>query len=149
MASPIKEKIQQDIITAMKGKEKIRLDALRYIMAALKQKEVDDRIELTDEHVVTILDKLAKQRRESIDQFQKANRQDLVDKETYELGILQFYLPTALTDAEITQLIDRAVTSTGASSIKDMGKVMSLLKPQLQGRADMAKVSDKIKQRLG
>lgn len=118
------------------------------IQAAFKQKEIDDRIELTDEHMIVILDKMAKQHRDSISQFKDANRDDLVEIEEYELDIITTYLPEQLSDDEIKTLIDNAISKTGAESIKDMGKVMGLLKGELQGRADMGKVSGLIKAQL-
>lgn len=133
----------------MRSKDKERLAILRLILAAFKQKEVDERIELDDTQVLAILDKLAKQHRDSISQYEQAGRDDLVEKETFELEVVQSYLPQALSEDEIKQLINEAIDSSGASSMKDMGKVMGLLKPKLQGRADMGKVSGQIKARLG
>ena len=132
----------------MRSQEKDRLAAIRLILAALKQREVDERIELTDEHVLSILDKMLKQRRESITQYQAANRQDLVDKEVAEVAVIQAYLPAQLSAAEIDALISEAINETGASSARDMGKVMGVLKPKVQGRADVAAVSSKVKERL-
>src|SRR3990172_4378395 len=134
----LKQRIQEDMKSSMRAQEKARLGAIRLILAAIKQREVDERIELTDELVLQILDKLAKQRRESITQFQKAERQDLVAQEQFELGIIQSYLPAVLSEQEIDNLITKAIASSGAASIKDMGKVMAQLKPQIQGRADAA-----------
>ncbi len=144
----LKQRINDDVKTAMRAKEKTRLLALRMIMAAFKQKEVDERIELNDDEVLTILDKMAKQLRDSINQFQKAGRTDLVEKENFELKIVQSYLPAALTDVEINQLIKSAIDETDASSMKDMGKVMGILKPKVQGRTDMGKLSGLVKQQL-
>jgi uncharacterized protein YqeY len=144
----LKQRINDDVKTAMRAKEKTRLLALRMIMAAFKQKEVDERIELNDDEVLTILDKMAKQLRDSINQFQKAGRTDLVEKENFELEIVQSYLPAALTDEEINQLIKSAIDETDASSMKDMGKVMGILKPKVQGRTDMGKLSGLVKQQL-
>lgn len=135
--------------TCMRAGEKERLQTIRMILAAIKQKEVDERIELDDNHVLAILDKLAKQRRESIAQFEKAARQDLVDKETAELRLIESYLPTQLDETEIETLIKDAIANSKASSMQDMGKVMGLLKPKLQGRADMSVVSAKVKTLLG
>ncbi len=132
----------------MRAKEKARLLALRMILAAFKQKEVDERIELNDDQALLILDKMAKQLRESINQYQAAGRTDLVEKESFELEIVQSYLPAALSDEEINELINSAIDETGASSMKDMGKVMGILKPQVQGRTDMGKLSGLVKQRL-
>ena len=134
--------------TAMRAKDAPRLSAIRLILAAIKQKEVDERIELTDPDVVSILDKMIKQRRESIAQFEKAARADLADAEKFELAILAGYLPQQLGEAEIQNEINTAISASGASGIKDMGKVMALLKTRLAGRADMGKVSGLVKTRL-
>ena len=144
----IKSQISDDVKAAMRSKDKERLAALRLIQAAFKQKEVDERIELSDEQTIVILDKMAKQHRDSIDQFQQADRNDLVEKEQFELNIIEFYLPAQLSETEINSLIDEAISTTGAESIKDMGKVMGILKGKLQGRADMGQVSALIKSRL-
>lgn len=144
----IKSKISDDVKAAMRNKDKELLGALRLIQAAFKQKEVDERIELSDDQVIVILDKMAKQHRDSITQFTEANRNDLVEVEQFELDIIEKYLPAKLSDEEINTLIEAAVTKTGAESIKDMGKVMGILKGELQGRADMGKVSGLIKARL-
>lgn len=146
--SAIKGKIQEDMKSAMRSQEKDRLAAIRLILAALKQREVDERIELTDEHVIAILDKMLKQRRESIAQYEAANRQDLVQKEQDEVAVIQAYLPSQLSATEIDALIEAAISETGASSARDMGKVMGVLKPKVQGRADVAAVSNKVKERL-
>lgn len=145
----LKDRIQQDMKDSLRGGNKSRLAVIRLILAAIKQREVDERIELDDAQVTAVLDKMTKQRRESISQFEKANRTDLVDQEAAELQIIQEFLPEQLGEAEINALIDAAMEQTGASSIKDMGKVMGQLKPKLQGRADMAAVSALIKARLG
>ena len=144
----IKDTLQQDVKDAMRSGDKRRLGVIRLVMAAIKQREVDERIELDDTQVTAVLDKMSKQRRESIEQYSKAGRDDLVDQESYELDLLKAYLPEQLDDAEIDAMIDEAMQSTGASSIKDMGKVMGQLKSKLQGRADMGAVSNKIKARL-
>ncbi len=144
----IKTKISDDVKTAMRSKDKERLGALRLIQAAFKQKEVDERIELNDEQVIVILDKMAKQHRDSITQFKDANRNDLVEIEEFELNIIEAYLPAQLSEDEINTHIENAISKTGADSIKDMGKVMGILKGELQGRADMGKVSGLIKARL-
>ncbi len=133
---------------ALRGRDKPRLGVIRLILAAVKQREVDERIELDDAQINAVLDKMSKQRRDSLEQFEKAGRDDLVAQEKFELGILKAYLPEPLSDAEIGALIEEAVQTTGASSIKDMGRVMGLLKSKLQGRADMGAVSGKIKARL-
>lgn len=146
--SAIKGKITEDMKEAMRNHDKERLATVRLILAAFKQKEVDERITLTDEQVLSILDKMLKQRRESITQYQAGNRPDLVQKEEEEIKIIQHYLPAPLSDTEINALIDAAIKESNAASMRDMGKVMNLLKPKLQGRADIAAVSAKIKERL-
>lgn len=148
MSETLKSRLNDDVKTAMREKAKPRLAALRLITAAIKQREIDERIELTDEDITALLDKMAKQRRESITQYEKADRQDLIDQEVFELDVIKEYLPEQLSDEEITQLISEAIASTGASDMKDMGKVMGVLKPKLQGRADMGQVSGLIKQQL-
>ena len=145
----LKERITGDVKDAMRAKDKPRLGTLRLITAAIKQKEVDERIELDDTQVLTLLDKMCKQRRESISQFEKAGRDDLIAQENAELDIITTYLPEQLGEAEIAALIDEAMAATGAASIKDMGKVMGQLKPKLQGRADMGAISGMIKAKLG
>lgn len=145
----LKAQILDDIKTAMKAKETVRLNTLRLLSAALKQKEVDERVELDDAAVLAITEKLIKQRKDSISQFEKAGRQDLVDTETAELAILSAYLPAQMSEAEISAAIDAAIASTGAASAKDMGKVIGVLKPQLAGKADMGKVSGLVKAKLG
>ena len=145
----LKDRIQQDVKDAMRAKEKERLATIRLITAAIKQREVDERIELDDEQVLVVLDKMCKQRRESITQFEQAGRDDLAAQEKAELELIQQYLPEQLSEAEINELIDAAMKQTGASSIKDMGKVMGQLKPKLQGRADMGAVGSLVKERLG
>ena len=144
----IKARISEDVKAAMRSKDKEKLGALRLIQAAFKQKEVDERIELDDQQVIAILDKMAKQHRDSIEQFQQANRDDLVQKEQFELDIIETYLPAKLSDAEIQEMIEAAIAATGAETMKDMGKVMGKLKGDLQGRADMGQVSGMIKARL-
>ena len=144
----IKNRIDDDVKAAMRSKDKEYLGALRLIQAAFKQKEVDERIELSDEQALAILDKMAKQHRDSITQFEQANRDDLVEVEQKELDIIEEYLPAQLSEEEINTFIEDAISKTGADSIKDMGKVMGVLKGQLQGRADMGKVSGLIKARL-
>lgn len=148
MASPIKLRIQEDVKAAMRAKDKPRLDALRLISAAIKQREVDERIELDDAQVLQVLDKMVKQYRESIDQFRAAGRADLVEKETLELDVVTSYLPEPLNEADIEALIRKAIEETGARSMQDMGKVMGRLRPQVQGRADMAAVSAKVRRLL-
>lgn len=133
---------------AMRSGEKSRLQTIRLILAAIKQQEVDTRKELTDQNVTSVLTKMQKQRQESITQFKKANRQDLVDKESSELELIEEYLPEALSEDELCNLITEALTASGATSIKDMGKVMGILKPKITGRADLGAVSAKIKAAL-
>jgi len=139
----------QDVKDAMRAKDKPRLATLRLITATLKQQEIDERIELNDAQVLALLDKMCKQRRESISQFEKAGRDDLIAQEVSELELIQTYLPEQLSEDEIVALIDEVMAATGAASIKDMGKVMGQLKPKLQGRADMGAVSAMIKAKLG
>jgi len=145
----LKERITDDMKAAMRSGEKERLGVIRMITAAIKQREVDERITLDDAQVLSVLEKMIKQRKESLVQFQAGNRPDLVDKESGEITLLQGYLPTPLSDAEIDALIGDAIASTGAASIKDMGKVMGIIKGKAQGRADMAAVGAKIKAKLG
>lgn len=144
----IKDKIQEDMKAAMRSQEKERLATIRLVLAALKQREVDERITLTDEHIISILDKMIKQRRQSIEEFQKGNRPDLVQKEQDEMAIIQAYLPSQLSPEEIKAIIKNAIQETGATSARDMGKVMASLKPKLQGRADMTVVSNLVKEHL-
>ena len=145
----LKERITDDMKAAMRAGEKERLAAIRMITAAIKQREVDERITLDDAQVLSVLEKMIKQRKESLTQFQAGNRPDLVDKETREISLLQGYMPSQLSDAEIDALISDAIAATGAASIKDMGKVMGIIKARAQGRADMAAVGSKIKAKLG
>ena len=145
----LKQRLVEDMKTAMKAGEKRRLGVIRLINAAIKQREVDERIELDDIQVLAVLDKMLKQRRDSITQYEAAKREDLAEQERYEIGVCQEYLPTALTADEIAALIETAVAASGAASLKDMGKVMALLKPQVQGRADVGAVSALVKQNLG
>ena len=144
----LKDQIQQDMKDAMRAKDKARLATIRLILAAIKQREVDERIELDDTQVIAVLDKMSKQRRESISQFEQAGRDDLIAQENAELEIIQPYLPEALDEDELNALIEAAMQATGASTIKDMGKVMGQLKPKIQGRADMGAISALIKSRL-
>lgn len=146
--SELKQTIVEEMKAAMRSGDKARLGAIRLITAAIKQKEVDDRVDVTDADVLALLDKMAKQRRDSISQFRDAGRDDLVAQEEQELAIIQSFLPTALTEVEIAALIDDAISATGAASMQDMGKVMALIKPKAQGRADMAAVSALIKAKL-
>ncbi|MCG8383698.1 MAG: GatB/YqeY domain-containing protein [Gammaproteobacteria bacterium] len=144
-ATSIKSRITTDTKTAMKSGDKSRLGVIRLISAAIKQREVDERVALDDEQVITVLDKMCKQRRESIEQYEKANRDDLAQQEAFELEIIKSYLPAELTAEELTKLITEAISVNNASSIRDMGTVMAYLKPEIQGRADLAKVSQQIK----
>lgn len=146
--SELKSQITDAMKAAMRAKEKERLGTIRMILAELKRIEVDERIELDDARILTILDKMLKQRRDSVSQFEAAGRQELADVEKAEISVIQDFLPTALSEEEIGQLVDDAIASTGAEGMKDMGKVMGLLKPQMQGRADMGEVSKLIKARL-
>jgi hypothetical protein len=145
----LKQRVQEDMKTALKAGEKRRLGVVRLILAAIKQREVDERIELDDTQVLAVLDKMVKQRRDSVSQYSAAGREDLAEVERYEIEVCQGYLPKALTESEIADLIDAAIAATGATGMKDMGKVMAELRPQVQGRADMGAVSALIKQRLG
>jgi hypothetical protein len=148
MSSALQDQIQDAMKTAMKSGNKERLAVIRLMMSAMKQVEVDERIELDDNRVLGILDKMVKQRRESISQFQAGGRDDLADKEQAEIEIISDFLPQALTEAEIETIINSAISETGAASMKDMGKVMGIVKPQITGRADMGAVSGKIKSLL-
>jgi uncharacterized protein YqeY len=145
---PLKDRITEDMKTAMRAGEKERLATIRLILSAVKQREVDERITLDDSQVLTAIEKMIKQRKEAIVQFEAGGRADLVAKETAEIAILQTYLPAQMSDGEIDALIAEAIASTGAASIKDMGKVMGAVKAKAQGRADMGAVSARIKQKL-
>jgi uncharacterized protein YqeY len=171
--APLKLRVTEDMKSALRAGEKQRLGIIRLILAAIKQREVDDRsagsgtghpegaqgaramegalhrIELDDGQVLVVLEKMVKQRRESISQYEAAGRQDLADQEKYELGVLQAYMPAALSEAEVDTLIDAALAETGATTGKDMGKVIAALRPKVQGRADMGKLSAKVKAKLG
>jgi uncharacterized protein YqeY len=144
----LKVRISDELKAAMRGGDVGRRDAIRLVLAALKQREVDERKELTDADIVGIIDKMIKQRRDSIAQFEKGGRQDLADKEKFELGILQAYMPQALSEAEIDAALVAAIQEAGAKGPSDMGKVMVLLKPRLAGRADMSQVSARVKAKL-
>ncbi|HMH19530.1 MAG TPA: GatB/YqeY domain-containing protein [Burkholderiales bacterium] len=145
---PIKSKVVEDMKAAMKAREAQRLSGIRLLLAAIKQREVDERKELADAEVVAVVEKMIKQRRDSIAQFQTAGRKDLVDNETYELNLLSGYLPNQLTDAELAGEVSAAMVQTGAKGMSDMGKVMGVLKGKLAGRADMGKVSALVKAKL-
>jgi uncharacterized protein len=145
----LKERVTEDMKTAMRAAEKERLSTIRLLLAAIKQREVDERITLDDTQVLAVIEKMIKQRREAITQFESGGRSDLVAKETAEIGVLQGYLPAQLTPAEIDALIQEAIAATGAASVRDMGKVMGFVKGKAQGRADMGALSARIKQKLG
>ena len=145
----LKEKIKDDIKQAMRDKNESRVTTLRMLSAAIQRREVDERIQLDDAQVMAVIEKLVKQGRESIEQYMKGGRPELADKESGEIAIFQTYLPQQLGETEIDKLISEAVAATGASSVKDMGKVMGVLKPKLQGRADMGQVGSKVKNKLG
>ncbi|MFB3059422.1 MAG: GatB/YqeY domain-containing protein [Gammaproteobacteria bacterium] len=147
-ASTLKLKLQSDMKSSMKAGDKARLSVIRLMLAAINQIEVDERIELDDSRITAVLDRMTKQRRESIEHFSRASRDDLIAIEEDELKIIREYLPEPLSEAEINTLVEQSIQASDASSIKDMGRVMGLLKPQLQGRADMKKVSQLIKSRL-
>ncbi|HPE71835.1 MAG TPA: GatB/YqeY domain-containing protein [Candidatus Competibacter sp.] len=144
----LKDRIQDDMKTAMRAKDKERLGAIRLILAAVKQREVDERIELNDVQVLGVLEKMIKQRRESLAQYQSAGREDLAARESFEIEVIQSYLPAPLSEADIDTLVANAVAVTGAQSVRDMGKVMALIKDQAQGRVDMAKISARVKAHL-
>jgi uncharacterized protein YqeY len=144
----LKERISEDMKTAMRAKDAARLSAVRLLLAALKQKEVDERVELSDADVLGIIEKMVKQRRESIVQYEKAARADLAGQEQFEIGVLQAYLPQQMPEAEVAQAVAAAIAESGASGVKDMGKVMALLKPRLAGRADLGNVSAQVRAKL-
>jgi len=146
--STLKDNIKDAMKAAMRAKEKARLGTIRMIQAEIKRIEVDERIDVDDQRVLAILDKMCKQRRDSISQYEDAGREELADIERAEMAVIQEFLPAALTEAEINELIEQAIASSGAEGPRDMGKVMGILKPQLQGRADMGPVSQLIKARL-
>ena len=145
----LKDRIQDDMKAAMRAKDAARLSAVRLLLAALKQKEVDERVELADADVLSVIEKMVKQRRESIAQYEKAGRQDLAGQERFEIGVLSGYLPQQMDEAEVAQAVAAAVAEAGAASVKDMGKVMALLKARLAGKADMGKVSALVRAKLG
>ena len=145
----LKDRLTEDMKTAMRAADKERLGTVRLALAAIKQREVDERVSLDDAQILGVLEKMIKQRREAIAQFHSGGRADLVAKETAEIAVLQQYLPAQMGEAEIDALIAEAIQSTGAASIKDMGKVMAVVKPKAQGRTDMGALSARIKQKLG
>jgi len=144
----LREQLNEDIKTAMKARAQDKLAALRLLLSEVKRKEIDERITLDDAGVIGVVEKMLKQRKDSISQFEKAARQDLVDKEKFEVGVLEAYLPQQLSQAEIEAIVAEAVAATGAKSAADMGKVMGVVKPKLAGRADMGKVSGLVKAKL-
>ncbi|MBA2492504.1 MAG: GatB/YqeY domain-containing protein [Gammaproteobacteria bacterium] len=148
MSARLTERISEDMKTALRARDKRRLGAIRLMLAAIRQREVDTRATLDDPQVLAILDKMVKQRRESIVQYDAAARDDLAAVERFELDVIQGYLPSPLSDADIERLIEAAVAETGANNLRDMGKVMAQLKPQVLGRADLATISAKVKTRL-
>jgi uncharacterized protein len=148
VATILKEQINDDVKSTLRAGDKRRLSVLRQVLAAIKQREVDEHIILDDAQIINVLDKMARQCQEAIEIFQKGGRQDLVDQESFELQVLQKYMPARLSEGEIEVLVKQAIAETGAVSIKDMGRVMTLLKPHVQGRADMSAVSNRVKQRL-
>lgn len=149
MGSDIKLQIDAEVKNAMRARDKRRLGVLRLTMAEFKRVEVDERIELDDQRVLAILDKMSKQRRDSLSQFQSAGRDDLADQESFELDVLKEFMPDQLSAAELKSIVESAIAQAGATSVRDMGKVMGLLKPRVQGRADMAEVSSLVKADLG
>lgn len=147
--SELKQRITDDMKSAMRAKEKQRLGVIRLILAAIKQREVDERIELDDAQVLAVLDKMLKQRRDSIEQYNNAGRTELAEKELFEVDVIKAYMPAALSEEELDAMIQEIVSAVGASSMQDMGKVMAQLKPKVQGRADMGQVSQKVKAAIG
>ncbi len=148
MSDSIKQKIQEDMKAAMRAKEKQLLGTIRLMQAAIKQREIDERISLDDAQVVAILDKMLKQRRDSLEQYTKADRQDLAEQEAFEIEVIKKYMPQQLNETEINALIETAINETGATSIKELGKVIGYLKPKVQGKVDMKAFTASIKQRL-
>jgi uncharacterized protein len=144
----LRDRLNEDIKSAMKARETERLNALRLLSAAVKQREVDERITLDDAAVVAVIEKMIKQRKDSISQYEKAARQDLADKEKYEISVIEAYMPKQLSQAEVDAIVAEAIASTGAKSAADMGKVMGVVKPKLAGRADMGRVSGLVKAKL-
>nr|VFK10531.1 MAG: hypothetical protein BECKLPF1236A_GA0070988_1003920 [Candidatus Kentron sp. LPFa]VFK26866.1 MAG: hypothetical protein BECKLPF1236C_GA0070990_1003920 [Candidatus Kentron sp. LPFa] len=148
MGNTLKQRIQGDTVAAMRAKDKRRLGVLRLVGAAIKQQEVDTRAALDDDGLIAVLEKMRKQRRDSLDQFERGGRPDLAEQEAFEIAVITDYLPTPFTPAEIDALLGEAIAESGAASLKDMGKVMSLLKPRLQGRAEMGAVSARVREKL-
>jgi hypothetical protein len=145
----LKAQISEDMKTAMRAKDSVRLGAVRLLLSAIKQREVDERVELDDSNVIAVIEKMLKQRRDSITAYESANRHDLADIEKFEVTVLQTYLPQQLTEDEVKAILEQVVVDTGAAGIKDMSKVMAAIKPLVAGRADMGKISGLIKARLG
>ena len=145
----LKAQISEDMKNAMRAKDSARLGTIRLLQAAIKQREVDERVELDDSSIIAVIEKMLKQRRDSIAAYESANRNDLADVEKFEVSVLQTYLPQQLTEDEIKDILEKVVTETGAAGIKDMSKVMAAIKPLVTGRADMGKISGLIKTRLG
>ena len=145
----LRERINDDMKTAMKARDSEKLGAIRLLQAALKQKEVDERVDISDDIVLAIVDKMLKQRKDSIEQYTAGKRMDLVAKEQFEVTVLQAYLPAQLSESELAAVLDQVIAETGATSAKDMGKVMNALRPRVAGRADMGKLSAVVKARLG
>ncbi|MDA0977985.1 MAG: GatB/YqeY domain-containing protein [Proteobacteria bacterium] len=148
MSDSLHQRISADVKTAMKARDKDRVAALRLVMAEFKRVEVDERIDLDETRILAILDKMLKQRKDSLQQYRDAGRDDLADKEAYEIAVIEEYLPAPLSDNEITRMVSEAISEAGASGMQDMGKVMALLKPFIQGRADMGAVSAMVKSQL-
>lgn len=147
--STLRDRINDDMKAAMKARESDKLGAIRLLTSAIKQREVDERIEITDDIVLAVIEKMLKQRKDSIEQYSAGNRMDLVAKEQFEVGVLQVYMPAQLNDAELATILDGVIADVGATSAKDMGKVMNALRPKVAGRADMGKLSAVVKARLG
>ncbi|HNV87698.1 MAG TPA: GatB/YqeY domain-containing protein [Methylotenera sp.] len=145
----LKQQISEDMKNAMRAKDSVRLGAIRLLQAAIKQREVDERVELDDAAVISVIEKMLKQRRDSIAAYESANRTDLADVEKFEVSVLQTYLPQQLSEDEIKAILEKVVADTGAEGVKDMGKVMAAIKPLVAGKADMGKISGLIKARLG
>ena len=144
----IKQTISEDMKTFMRAKDTARLGAVRLLQASIKQKEIDDRVELTDDQVLSVIQKMLKQRKDSIEAYQKADRQDLIDQEQLEIDVLSKYMPEPLTDDEVSKIIDKVITEVNATDMKDMGKVVGVLKSKISGRADMGQVSKIVREKL-
>ncbi len=148
LGSPLRQRVEQDMKDALRARDRRRLGTIRLVLSALKQREIDERIQLDDAQVIAVLDRMIKQRRDSVAQYEAAGRRDLADQESYEIGVIREYLPPALEEAEIDPLIEEAIAATGAAGPREMGKVMGYLKPRMQGRADLGAVSARVKVRL-